>query len=60
MVEPKLIGIDDEVKKVEEGPIRIIDPVQVPKEPSKILEGFEWVTMDLTTDKEVRVTLAPL
>lgn len=31
----------------------MIDPEQVPKEPQQLLEGFEWVTMDLTDDKEV-------
>lgn len=31
----------------------MIDPEQVPKEPQPLLEGFEWVTMDLIDDKEV-------
>ncbi len=46
--------VDDEPKKVEEGPIKIIDPEAVPKEPPPMTEGFEWVTMDLTDEKEVR------
>ena len=37
----------------EEGPIKIIDPERVPKEPRPLYEGFEWVTMDLTDEKEV-------
>ena len=43
----------DEPQQFEEGPIKMIDPEQVPKEPQQLLEGFEWVTMDLTSDKEV-------
>lgn len=31
----------------------MIDPEKVPKEPQQLLEGFEWVTMDLTDEKEV-------
>ena len=31
----------------------MIDPEQVPKEPRPLYEGFEWVTMDLTDEKEV-------
>ncbi|KAK4692357.1 hypothetical protein P7C71_g4829, partial [Lecanoromycetidae sp. Uapishka_2] len=42
-----------EPKKIEEGPIKIIDPETISKEPSKMLEGFEWVTMDLTNDNEL-------
>lgn len=38
---------------MEEGPIKIIDPERVPKEPRPLYEGFEWVTMDLTDEKEV-------
>lgn len=43
----------DEAQAVEEGPIKIIDPERVPKEPRPLYEGFEWVTMDLTDEKEV-------
>lgn len=43
----------DETQQFQEGPIKMIDPEQVPKEPQSLLEGFEWVTMDLTSDKEV-------
>ncbi|KAI4199081.1 MAG: hypothetical protein LQ350_004836 [Teloschistes chrysophthalmus] len=43
----------DETQQFEEGPIKRIDPEQIPKEPQQLLEGFEWVTMDLTNDKEL-------
>ncbi|KAI4243492.1 MAG: hypothetical protein LQ352_007025 [Teloschistes flavicans] len=43
----------DETQQFDEGPIKRIDPEQVPKEPQQLLEGFEWVTMDLTNDKEL-------
>ena len=40
-------------QKVKDGPIKVIDPDTVPKEPSKMHDGFEWVTMDLTDEKEL-------
>ncbi|KAI9749670.1 MAG: hypothetical protein M4579_006783 [Chaenotheca gracillima] len=43
----------DEKPQIEEGPIKVIDPDKVPKEPSALIEGFEWVTMDLTNNKEL-------
>ncbi|KAL8687187.1 MAG: hypothetical protein Q9218_006571 [Villophora microphyllina] len=43
----------DETQQFDEGPIKRIDPEQVPKEPQQLLEGFEWVTMDLMNDKEL-------
>ncbi|KAL9637851.1 MAG: hypothetical protein Q9164_001934 [Protoblastenia rupestris] len=43
----------DEEKQTEEGPIKMIDPEKVPKEPPPILEGFEWVTMDLLDNKQL-------
>ncbi|KAL8727508.1 MAG: hypothetical protein Q9181_005694 [Wetmoreana brouardii] len=43
----------DEDQQFEEGPIKRIDPEQVPKEPQQLLEGFEWVTMNLLDDKEL-------
>ncbi|KAI9712154.1 MAG: glycylpeptide N-tetradecanoyltransferase [Candelaria pacifica] len=39
--------------KAKEGPIKIIEPEKVPKEPSPLPEGFEWVTMDLTEQKQL-------
>ncbi|KAL9611877.1 MAG: hypothetical protein Q9167_003491 [Letrouitia subvulpina] len=37
----------------EEGPIRNVDPDKVPRDPQQLLEGFEWVTMDATNDREL-------
>lgn len=48
---PKLDGKKDHI---EEGPFKIIDPDKVPKEPSPLMEGFEWVTMDLTREEELK------
>ena len=42
-----------ETAPVEEGPIKEIDPEQVPKEPKALYEGFEWVTMNLEDEKEM-------
>ena len=39
---------------IEEGPFKIIDPEQVPKQPGPLVDGFEWVTMDLTDDGELK------
>jgi len=43
----------DEEQQAEDGPIKVIDPQRVPKDPSPMHEGFEWVTMDLTIEKEI-------
>ena len=48
----------DEDPKFEEGPIKIIDPENVPREPRALHDGFDWVTMDLTDRKEVNFTSA--
>jgi glycylpeptide N-tetradecanoyltransferase len=48
---PKL---DDKKDHIEEGPFKIIDPERVPKEPPPLTEGFEWVTMDLTREEELK------
>ncbi|KIW07068.1 uncharacterized protein PV09_01958 [Verruconis gallopava] len=37
----------------EEGPIKQIDPATVPKEPPPMVEGYEWVTMNLDNEKEL-------
>ena len=42
-----------EKPEAQEGPIKRIDPDKVPKEPSALIDGFEWVTMDLTDAEEV-------
>ncbi|KAH7313512.1 acyl-CoA N-acyltransferase [Stachybotrys elegans] len=38
----------------EEGPLKIQTIEEVPKEPSPLVAGFEWVTMDLTSDEEIK------
>lgn len=43
----------DETTESDEGPIKLIDPEKVPKEPYPLIEGFEWVTMDLMQDAQV-------
>lgn len=39
---------------VAQGPITIIDPERVPKTPGPLVEGFEWCTLDLTNDEELK------
>ena len=41
-------------EQIEEGPFKIIALENVPKEPGPLVEGFEWVTMDLTNDDELK------
>ena len=43
----------DEVQREEEGQIKDIDPERVPKAPPPMLEGFEWVTMNLLDESEL-------
>lgn len=43
-----------ETSKIEEGPFKMIDPEKVSKEPSPMLPGFEWVTMDLTKEEQLQ------
>ena len=43
----------DEAQQIEEGQIKVIDPEKVPKDPPPMLEGFEWVTMDLLDEREL-------
>ncbi|KAI1004683.1 Glycylpeptide [Podosphaera aphanis] len=38
---------------IEEGPFKIIDLEKVPKVPGSLVDGFEWVTMDLTDESEL-------
>lgn len=38
----------------EEGPLRTQKVEDVPKEPAPLISGFEWVTMDLTNDDEIK------
>ena len=44
---------DEKPEAFEDGEIKAIDPEKVPKEPRSLVEGFEWVTMDLTDDNEL-------
>ena len=41
-------------EQVEEGPIKVYGVEVVSKEAPALLEGFEWVTMDLTNDEEMQ------
>jgi glycylpeptide N-tetradecanoyltransferase len=43
-----------ETSEIEEGPFKIVDIEKVPTEPGPLVEGFEWVTMDLTDDEELK------
>jgi glycylpeptide N-tetradecanoyltransferase len=47
----------DDSANASQGPIEMIDPAKVPKEPRPMVEGFDWVIMDLTDRKEVRTTI---
>lgn len=44
---------DDQEGDLTEGPIKVINPEEVSKDPSPLIEGFEWVTLDLMDDNEV-------
>lgn len=45
-------SFDEEVK--EEGPVQVKTAEDVAKQPSPLPDGFEWVTMDLTTEEEMK------
>ncbi|PGH14056.1 glycylpeptide N-tetradecanoyltransferase [Polytolypa hystricis UAMH7299] len=44
----------DDKGKIEDGPIKQIDPDKVSKEPEQLVEGFEWTTLDITDENELR------
>lgn len=44
----------DDTSSTAGGPIKRIDPEQVSKEPDSLIEGFEWTTLDLTNEEELR------
>src|SRR5450432_3176276 len=48
---PKL---DDKKEDIEEGPFKVIDIEKVPKQPSPLPEGYEWVTLDLSREEELK------
>lgn len=43
----------DDKGEAQDGPIKEIDPDMVSKEPDELLEGFEWVTLDLEREEEL-------
>jgi glycylpeptide N-tetradecanoyltransferase len=43
----------DDSRDEQDGPIKIIDPEKVSKEPRKLYDGFEWVTVDLTDEAQL-------
>ncbi|KAK0391609.1 hypothetical protein NLU13_1109 [Sarocladium strictum] len=44
----------EEEKNMEEGPLKIQTVDDVSKEPAALVSGFEWVTVDLKSDEEVK------
>jgi glycylpeptide N-tetradecanoyltransferase len=44
----------ESLDEIEEGPIKVYGVEVVSKDPPGLLEGFEWVTMDLTKDEELQ------
>lgn len=44
----------EEEKNMEEGPLKIQTVDDVSKEPASLVAGFEWVTVDLKSDEEVK------
>ncbi|KAL4810981.1 acyl-CoA N-acyltransferase [Aspergillus unguis] len=44
----------DDASSATGGPIKMIDPEKVSKEPDALIEGFEWTTLDLTNEEELR------
>ena len=44
---------DDKPDAFEDGEIKAIVPEKVPQEPRQLIEGFDWVTMDLTDEGEL-------
>lgn len=40
--------------QITQGPIKIIDPEKVSKTPDALIEGFEWCTLDLTNEEELK------
>ena len=43
-----------ETGEIKEGPLKEIDIALVPKEPGPLVDGFEWVTMDLLQDDQLQ------
>ncbi|KAK2737607.1 glycylpeptide N-tetradecanoyltransferase [Onygenales sp. PD_40] len=49
-----VIRFDDKDSQVPDGPIKQIDPDRVPKTPDPLIEGFEWVTLDINDPAELK------
>ncbi|KAJ5622251.1 hypothetical protein N7528_005483 [Penicillium herquei] len=49
-------SFEDQASKAEiqQGPIKIIDQALVSKTPGPLVEGFEWCTLDLTNEEELK------
>src|SRR5271167_4864913 len=41
-------------EEAEEGPIKMINSDQVPKEPDPLFHGLEWTTLDLQNENELQ------
>jgi hypothetical protein len=46
-------GIDEPELDLPDGPVRETKPEDVSQEGAQLVEGFEWVTMDLTDEAQV-------
>jgi hypothetical protein len=46
-------GTDEPELDVPDGPVKETKLEDVPKEGAQLIEGFEWVTMDLTDEAQV-------
>lgn len=44
----------DEDQTVPDGPLRVQTVDQISKEPADLVSGFEWVTMDLKSEEEIK------
>ncbi|EEP77906.1 glycylpeptide N-tetradecanoyltransferase [Uncinocarpus reesii 1704] len=44
----------DEKSSAADGPIKEVNVEDVPKNPDPLVEGFEWVTLDLNNEKELK------
>ncbi|KAI5285134.1 glycylpeptide N-tetradecanoyltransferase [Ascosphaera aggregata] len=50
-----VIHFDETTRQdIQDGPIKIIDPAKVSKEPDVLVEGFEWATLDLDQEKQLK------
>ncbi|OBT85691.1 hypothetical protein VE02_05968 [Pseudogymnoascus sp. 03VT05] len=43
-----------ENKQIDEGPLKVITLEDVPKNPGPLIDGFEWVTLDLSNEDELK------